>query len=128
MLSLSICSWLFKSSNNFILIQHHYKIPCRIAMSRYLRFKMKIENNPHCQKCGALETLEHIYIYCPHSVQFIDREHNFIRTKLNNRFADQEPIIRFSCSPTNTAETFLLLVCNRYIEKQHQKGKDLYWD
>ena len=124
----SIFSWLFKSTNNFILIQHHFKMLYRIATSRYLRFKMKIENNPHCQKCGALETLEHIYIYCPNSLQFIDRVHDFIRTKLDNQFADREHITRFSCSHSNTAVTFLLLVCNWYIGRQYQKGKDLYWD
>ena len=119
---------LTKASNNFVLIQHHYKILYRIATSRYLRFKMKIDSNPHCQNCGALETLEHIYLYCPYSIQFVEKIHTFIVSNLDGDFTDQDHVIRFSCSHANRAVTFLLLTCNWYIGRQYQKGKSLYWE
>ena len=124
----SVFLHLIKASNNFILIQHHYKILYRIATSRYLRFKMKIDNNPHCQKCGELETLEHIYIYCPYSLQFIEKIHTFIISNLDSNFTDHEHVIRFGCSNANGAVNFLHLTCNWYIGRQYQKGKDLHWE
>jgi hypothetical protein len=54
----SIFPNLIKAANNFILIQDNYKILYRIATSRYLRFKMNVDINPYCQKCGELQTLE----------------------------------------------------------------------
>ena len=131
----SICSmWknifinLHKASNNYKLIQHHYKILYRIATSRYLRHRFKIETSPNCQHCGMLETLEHIYLYCPTSIHFTSKVHNFIRSELEQDFEDEDGGIRFSCSHRNSAVNFILLVCNWYLGRQFQKGKDLYWE
>ena len=39
---------LYCTTNNYKLIQHQYKIMMKIATSKYLRYKMKIENNYNC--------------------------------------------------------------------------------
>ena len=54
----------FSFSNNFKLIQFHYKAWHRIATCRYMRHKMKIETeSPYCSLChNHVETLPHILL------------------------------------------------------------------
>ena len=119
---------LIKASNNFKLIQHQFKILYRIATSRYLRFKMKIDGDPNCPKCGELETLEHIYINCQYSLDFVSKVHSFITANLDSTFNDHEHVIRLGCIHPNQAIIFMLLTCNWYIGRQYQRNKGLYWE
>ncbi len=124
----TIFSSLHKTTNNFKLKQHQFKIFYNIATSRYMRFKMKIEDTGSCHFCGCLETLDHIYFKCPKSIAFIQLVSNYIRTHLDSDYNDNQEMVRFTCTHANKAVNFILIVCNWYIGRQFQRMKELHWD
>ena len=73
---ISVFSNLFFSlTNHFKLIQFHYKLWHRISTCRYMRHKMRIDlDSPRCSLCnGDIETLEHIFLNCYHTQEFVKK-------------------------------------------------------
>ena len=62
----------------------------RISTCKYMRYKMKIAtDNDHCSMCHTnLETLEHIFLNCPHTLAFTDKLHKFIKDNLDVNYND----------------------------------------
>ena len=75
-------------TNNYKLIQFQYKLLLRISTRKYMRFKKNIViDNGSCSLCNsALETLAHIFLYCPNTNIFIRPLNNFIRHKICREF------------------------------------------
>ena len=120
---------LYATTNNFKLIQHQYKIFMRIATCRYTRYKMKLESNTNCTFClNTPETLEHIYLYCPKTVQFLEGVNNLIVNTLAPNYRDPNKIIHFTCYNSNKGINFINLVANWYLGRQFQNKKQIYWD
>ena len=128
----SIFSSLYKITNNFKLIQHQYKIFMKVATCRYMRHKMKITNSPHCCFCGpgTLETLEHIYLKCPKTLNFLKTLSDFIKSNIDIGYnsSNLNKLFHFTYNHHITAVNFLNLASNWYIGRKFQKGKELFWD
>ena len=79
----------FSFSNNFKLIQFHYKIWHRIATCRYMRHKMKIEtDSPYCSLCHEhVETLSHILLDCSFTSEFRCKVDLFIKTNIDTLYS-----------------------------------------
>ncbi len=120
---------LYKTANNYKLIQHQYKIYTKISTSKYLRHKMKISNTYTCSNCIPLvpETLEHIYIKCRNTVDFRKKLADFITRTLDPQYRLID-LTHITCLHPIKAVNFLNLVGNWYIGRKFQKDKQLYWD
>ena len=120
---------LYKLSNHFKLIQHQYKIFTMIATSRYMRYKMKIENSYECPHClsGTIENLQHIYLDCPITHNFYEGIEHFIKEKIDREFISSK-FYQLSVSHQNAAINYIYLVANWYVGRKFQYGKKLYWD
>ena len=121
---------LYKTTNNFKLVQHQYKIFMKIATCAYMRHKMKISGTLYCCHCGAgtPETLEHIYMNCPKTVLFRNLVFNFIKQHLDQNLTNINYLHYLTIDHQTTAINFLSLVSNWYIGRKFQKSKELYWD
>ena len=90
-------TYIYSTTNNYKLIQHQYKIFMKIATSKYLRYKMKIENNPNCHICvNIFETLGHIYLECPKTLAFLEQVEELIRARVDETYTDHHKILHFS--------------------------------
>ena len=120
---------MYKISNHNRLVQHQYKILTLIATSKYMRFKMKIENDHQCLKCppGTSETLKHIYLECPANQAFMQKLSEFIVGHLEEESPNSN-INQFALNHENAAVNFLYLAANWYVGRKTQKCKDLFWD
>ncbi len=121
---------LYKASNNFKLLQHQYKIFMQIATNKYHRYKMKITTSYNCYFCGpeTVETLEHIYLKCPKTVNFKQKLNVFIRNFIDRDYPENEIVSQFTIDHQNEAINFLYLVLHWYIGRKAQYDKALYWD
>merc|ERR1712240_953787 len=72
-------------TNNYKLIQFQYKLLMRISTCKYMRHKMKIVmDDGLCIHCKTeLETLEHIFLKCPHTLLFINKLQKFIKDNID---------------------------------------------
>jgi hypothetical protein len=118
---------------NKILIQNidenQYKILMKIATSKYLRYKMKIENNYNCDNCvNQRETLEHIYLECPKTLTFLTQVEEHIRARIDESYSDHDKLLHFTCNHTNKAVNYVNLVAKWFIGRQFQNHKPLYFD
>ena len=101
----------------------------KIATSKYLRYKMKIENSYNCDICvNTCETLEHIYIHCPKTLAFLEQIEELIRARIDETYNDHLKLFHFTCNHSNKAVNFVNLVANWYIGRQFQNHKPLYGD
>jgi hypothetical protein len=120
---------LYCTTNNYKLIQHQYKILMKIATSKYLRYKMKIENNYNCDNCvNQRETLEHIYLECPKTLTFLAQVEEHIRARIDESYSDHDKLLHFTCNHTNKAVNYVNLVAKWFIGRQFQNHKPLYFD
>jgi hypothetical protein len=121
---------LYATTNNFKLIQHQYKVFMRIATCRYTRFKMKLEDSVTCSFCpDTAETLEHIYINCPKSIEFREKVEKHIKDVIPQVYNHRaNSVDRFTCYSTSKSVNFIYLVANWYLGRQFQNKKYLYWD
>ena len=78
----------YKIFNHNRLIQHQYKVLTLMVTSKYMCFKMKIENDLQCLKCppGTIETLKHIYLDCTANQAFKQKLSEFIVGHLDEEF------------------------------------------
>ena len=120
---------LYSTTNNYKLIQHQYKIFMKIATSKYLRHKMKIENNKNCDVCvNTCETLEHIYLECPKTLAFLVQVEELIRARIDESYNDQQKVYHFTCNHPIKAVNFINLVANWFIGRQFQNHKPIFLD
>ena len=90
---------------------------------------MNLESNTNCTFClNTPETLEHIYLYCPKTVQFLEGVNNLIVNTLAPNYRDPNKLIHFTCYSPNKAINFINLVANWYLGRQFQNKKQIYWD
>ena len=117
-------------TNNYKLIQFQYKLLLRISTCKYMRFKMNIvKDNGRCGLCnGALETLEHIFIYCPNTKIFIRSLNIFIRHKICREYRDINNYYLVTCYHSNPLINYLNITAKWYISKNFQNKKRLLWD
>jgi hypothetical protein len=115
-------------SNNFKLLQFQYKLLMKIATCRYMRFKMYIDkDSPYCFRCNKLETLDHIFMKCPHTLNFIHQLNSFIRFNLDLDYFDSNRFFFITCHNNNKFINFLNLCAKWYISRNFQQNKSLQW-
>ena len=79
----------FNLTNNFKIVQSHYKLLHRITTCRYIRHKMGIDKDGNsCSLCDSnqLETLDHIFFHCQVSDNFIRHVNEFIKNNLDTSY------------------------------------------
>ena len=118
---------LYQTTNTNKLREFQYKLIHRIATSRYMRKKMKIETSDLCHMCEVnVETLEHQQLNCVYTQRF--------RKLLETRIVAKIPGYRsheiesITCIGTNKSICYLGLVANQYISKKFHKQKQLWWE
>ena len=91
---------------------------------------MKLEDSVTCSFCtNTAETLEHIYLNCPKSIEFRDKVEKHIKDVLPQFYNHQDSRVdRFTCYSTSKSVNFIYLVANWYLGRQFQNKKHLYWD
>ena len=115
-------------SNNFKLLQFQYKLLMKISTCRYMRFKMNIEkDSPYCSKCNKLETLDHIFLKCPHTLNLVQQLNTFIRVNLEPTYIDNNMFFFVTCMNNNRSINFLNLCAKWYISRAFQQDKLLQW-
>ena len=116
-------------TNNFKLVQFQFKLLHRITTSRYMRFKMKIDNvSGNCYNCKTVpETLPHIFIDCPISKLFVARVTRLITERIDNTYEDNSNVVFITCNHPNPSINFLWAVAKYYISYNFQHQKDFHW-
>ena len=114
-------------TNNFKLIQFHYKLWHRISTCRYMRHKMKIDlESPLCSLCEEeIETLDHIFLHCKHTTEFIERVNQFINSKIDRAYRDTNLYYRITLAHTDNRINFFNAVANWFISKKFQSKSPL---
>ena len=119
---------LYMTTGTNRLLEFQFKLIHRVATSRYMRKKMKIDNTDLCHLCGtSVETIEHQQIQCIHTKRFRMK----LETKLKTAFPDlkdPEEVDLLNCSNKNKAVNFMRTVANCYINKKYHKQKLLWWE
>ena len=126
-----ILASMYKSlTNNFKLLQFQYKLIMRISTCRYMRFKMQIDrDSPNCGLChGPIESLPHIYLHCPMTIQFVGSIVDFITTHIDVTYNDPHKLFFITCSHNNQLINYINLTAKWYISRQFQNKWPLYWD
>ena len=116
----------FSFSNNFKLIQFHYKIWHRIATCRYMRHKMKIEtDSPYCSLCHEhVETLSHILLDCSFTSEFRCKVDLFIKTNIDTLYSSHNHHI-VTLSHSDRRINYINAVANWYLGNSFQNKKEL---
>ena len=118
---------LYQTTSTNKLLEFHYKLTHRIATSRYMRKKMKIESTDLCHMCEVnVETLEHQQLYCIHTQNFRKLLETQIVTKIPGSSSREVDYI--TCISKNKAISYLRLVVNYYINMKFHKQKKLWWE
>ena len=117
-------------TNNYKLIQFQYKLLMRISTCKYMRFKMRIaKDNDQCSLCqGGLETLEHIFIQCPHTNIFKNILNTFIKNKIDREYRDNRNYHFMICNHANPLVNYINLTAKWYISRNFQQSKPLIYD
>ena len=112
----------FTFTNNFKLIQFHYKLWHRISTCRYMRHKMKIEQDgPICSLCNReLETLQHIFLKCKYTDEFIGKVNHFIVSNIDRSYKDTHRHYRITLNHLDQRVNFVNAVANLYLSKMFQ--------
>ena len=118
---------LYQTTSTNKLLEFQYKLMHRIATSRYMRKKMKIESTDLCHMCEVnVETLEHQQLYCTHTQKFRKVLETQIVTKIPGSSSREVDYI--TCISKNKAISYLRLVANYYINMKFHKQKQLWWE
>ena len=117
----------FTLTNHFKLIQFHYKLWHRISTCRYMRQKMRIDlDSPRCSLCnGDIETLEHIFLNCYHTREFVKKTAEFIVRYLDSSYKDNKGYHRLTLSHSNPHINLVNSVANWHIGKKFQNKNHL---
>ena len=117
-------------TNNYKLIQFQYKLLMRISTCKYMRYKMQIaKDSDQCSLCNsALETLAHIFLYCPYSIAFTDKLNTFIRDNIYRDFRDTKKYYLITSNHANPIVNYFNITAKWYISKKFQNAKPLIWD
>ena len=119
---------LYMTSGTNKLLEFQFKLVHRVATSRYMRKKMKIDTTDLCHMCGmSIETLEHQQIDCVHTKRFRTK----LETKLKIAFPelrDQLGVDLLTLVNDNKAVNFLRVLANWYINRKYHKQKLLWWE
>ena len=119
---------LYMTSGTNKLLEFQFKLVHRVATSRYMRKKMKIDTTDLCHMCGmSIETLEHQQIDCVHTKRFRTK----LETKLKIAFPelrDQLGVDLLTLVNDNKAVNFLRILANWYINRKYHKQKLLWWE
>ena len=102
----------------------------RISTCRYMRYKMKIDNeSAQCYHCNAeLETLPHIFLTCPVTIRFRENVVDCIVNSLQSDYSDPFQLYYITCSHSNPNINFLLAAAKIYVSRQFQLHKELNWN
>ena len=115
-------------TNSYKIIQFQYKLLMRISTCRYMRFKMKIDNSPHCFHCSEeLETLPHIFLKCPKTINFVEKVKNCIVDYIQVDYSDPFKLYYITCSHENQSINFLWAIAKYFISRSFQLHKDINW-
>lgn len=126
----SVFTNLFYSlTNNFKLIQYQYKLLHKISTCRYMRFKMKIDtDSPICSQCkNKLETLDHIFLECVTTGDFVNKLNIFIRINIDPHYDDPLRYFLITLTHSDPRVNFLNAVCTWFIGKSYQNNLNLIW-
>ena len=117
-------------TNNFKLIQFQYKLLMRISTCKYMRYKMRIaRDSDQCSLCGtALETLAHIFLYCPQTIEFRDKLKKFIIDKIYRNYRDPKSFHFLTCSHHDQIVNYINLTAKWYMSRNFQNSKPLIWE
>ena len=85
---------------------------------------------------GGLETLEHIFIQCPHTNIFKNILNTFIKNKIDREYRDNrnyhfnfDNMSRYNyCNHANPMVNYINLTAKWYISRNFQQYKPLIWD
>ena len=88
-----------------------------------------VKDNGRCGLSnGALETLEHIFLYCPNTKIFIRSLNILIRHKICREYRDINNYYLVTCYHSNPLINYLSITAKWYISKKIQNKKCLLWD
>ena len=115
----------FSFSNNFKLIQFHYKAWHRIATCRYMRHKMKIETeSPYCSLChNHVETLPHILLDCSFTLVFRSKVDLLIKTNIDTHYSSLNHQV-VTLSHSDRRINYINAVANWYLGNSFQNKKE----
>ena len=113
-------------TKNHKIVQFQYKLLMRISTCRYMRHKMKIDMiTPNCTFCLTnVETLEHIYLYCPKTVPLIIYLEYLVTNNLENNYVDQNRITYITCNHENPFINYIWASFKLFISRCFQTSKE----
>ena len=124
---LDVFQCLYQTTSTNKLREFQYKLIHRIATSRYMRKKMKIDSSDLCHMCEVnVETLEHQQLNCVYTKRFRELLETRLVAKIPENRSQAVDLI--TCGGTNKCVSYLRLVVNQYISKKFHKQKKLWWD
>ena len=117
----------YSLTNNFKLIQFHYKLWHRISTCRYMRHKMKIDpDSPVCSLCNEeLETLQHIFLNCKFTGEFLEKVNNFITSKVDCNYRDTDRYYLLTLNHADQRVNRINAAANWFISKKFQNKSQL---
>ena len=119
---------IYSISRNSKLVQFQYKLLLRISTCKYMRYKMKIDNDYNCSKCSnGVETLDHIFIHCNVTNKFIIELNSFICKYIVTDYKDDDKFFFITCRHGNFLVNYLNLIGKWFISRCFQTGADLIW-
>ena len=104
-----------------MLKQIYYSSP-PVQTSRYMRYKMKIDNNHQGLKCplGTIETLKHFHLECPANQAFFQKVTEFAMGYIDEEFSNSN-INQFALNHDIAAVNFIFLVAYWYVGRKTQQ-------
>ena len=95
-----------------------------------MRYKMHFaRDSDQCSLCNsALETLPHIFLYCPYSKAFTDRLYKFITDNIFTDFRDTKRYYFITCNHNNAIVNYINISAKWYMSKKIQNAKPLIWE
>ena len=102
----------------------------RISTSRYMRHKMKLETTNICSFCNdpdVLETLEHIFLHCPHSQAFFHKLKSFIIENFDTSYVDNDKLHLIACNHENHLVNYMNVVGKWFISRSYQMKTPISW-
>ena len=102
----------------------------RISTCGYMRFKMKISDTDKGTLCNedCIETLEHIFLECKTTKNFLISLNSFIRSNVLQLYDDQRMFFFMFCCHEIELINCLNLISKWYISRCHQTSVPLIWD
>ena len=100
----------------------------RISTCKYMRYKMHIaRDSDQCSLCNsALETLPHIFLYCPYSKVFTDRLNKFITVNIFTDFRDTKRYYFITCNHNNAIVNYINITAKWYMSKNFKMRSCLF--